>query len=268
MNFKSIITFLLFIIILSSCTSYKRMGYLKDVETLSSEQLATAGKLYTPKVMPGDLLTINVNATNPAVALPFNLPLTPVHGNGIGGMSNMVGSQAYLVDSDGNINFPVIGKLHIAGYTRTDLEKMLKEKIYPEYIISEEPIVTVRFVNYSISILGEVNRPGAYQFPSEKVNLLDALAMAGDLTIYGKRDNILLKRENADGSNKFVRLNLQDKNLVLSPYFYMQQNDVIYVEPNKAKGNSSGIGSMENMTISIVGTLVSVATLLITVFKR
>ena len=267
MNFKSIVTISLIAVHLSGCTTYKKMGYLQNVETLSHEQLADASKLYTPKVMSGDLLTINVNAINPGAALPFNLPLTPVPTNGIGGIYNTVGSQTYLVDNEGNINFPVLGKLHIAGHTRTELEKMLKDKIHPQYI-TEEPIVTVRFVNYSISILGEVNRPGLYQFPSEKVNLLDALAMAGDLTIYGKRGNVLLKRENADGSNEFVRINLQDKNLVLSPYFYMQQNDVIFVEPNKARGNSANIGSLENMTISIVGTLISVATLLVTVFRK
>ena len=267
MNFKSIITVFLIVGLLSGCTSYKKIGYLKGVETLPQEQLSEANKLYAQKIMPRDVLTINVNAINPQAALPFNLPLIPVPTNGIGGIYNTMGAQTYVVDNNGDIDFPVLGNLHIAGYTRIELEKLLKDKIYPQYI-TEEPIVTVRFVNYSVSILGEVNRPGKHYFSSDKVNLLDALAMAGDLTIYGKRDNVLLKRENADGSNEFVRINLQDKNLVLSPYFYMQQNDVIYVEPNKAKGNSSSIGSTENMTISIVGALISVATLLVTVFKK
>ena len=267
MNFKSIIVTTIIIALFSSCTSYRKIEYLKDVETLSQEQLGAASKSHNLKIMSNDLLTINVNATNPAAAVPFNLPLTPVTGNGIGGIYNTVGAQAYLVDNDGNINFPILGKLHIAGYTRTELEKMLKEKIFPQYI-TEEPIVTVRFVNYSVSVLGEVARPGVYGFSSERIDLLDVLAMAGDLTIFGKRNNVLLKRTNADGSNEFVRLNLQDKNLALSPYFYMQQNDVIYVVPNKAKGNSSSIGSTESMAISIIGTLISVATLLITVFRK
>ena len=242
------------------------MGYLKDVETLSQEQLVEASKLYTPKIMPGDILTINVNATNAGAALPFNLPLTPVPTNGVGGIYNTVGAQTYLVDSEGNVNFPVLGKLHIAGNTRTELEKILKGKIYPQYI-TEEPIVTVRFVDYTVSVLGEVARPGQFKFLSERVNLFDALAMAGDLTIFGRRDNILLKRENADGSSEFVRINLQDKNLALSPYFYMQQNDVIYVEPNKARGNSSSIGTAETITISVVGTLLTLTNILITVLK-
>ena len=267
MNFKSIITTTLVAALLSGCTSYKNIGYLREVEDLPREQLEEASKLYAPKIMSGDLLTINVNAIKPQAALPFNLPLTPVPTNGIGGLYSTMGAQTYLVGSDGSIDFPVLGNLHIAGYTRLELEKMLKDEIHPQYI-TEEPIVTVRFVNYTVSVLGEVSRPGQHQFSTERVNLLDALARAGDLTIYGKRNNVLLKRENADGSNEFVRINLQDKNLALSPYFYMQQNDVIYVEPNKARGNSSSIGSTENMTISIIGTLISVATLLITVFKK
>jgi len=218
MNFKSILLFVFTVILLSSCTSYKKLGYLKGVETLPQEKLEVASKRYVPKIMPGDLLTINVNSVKPEAALPFNLPLTPIPTNGIGGIYNTVGVQIYQVNNDGNINFPVLGKLHIAGYTRIELENFLKGQIFPQYI-TEEPIITVRFVNYSVSVLGEVLRPGLYQFPSENVNLLDALAMAGDLTIYGRRDNVLLKRVNVDGSNEFVRLNLQDKNLVLSPYF-------------------------------------------------
>ena len=268
MNPKSIIAISLSIVFLSGCTSYKNITYLKGVETLSPQQLAEASKLYAPKMMPGDILTINVNAVNTAAALPFNLPLTPVASDAATrSVTNTVGTQTYIVDTGGNISFPVLGMLHIAGYTREGLEQMLKEAIHPQYI-TEEPIVTVRFVNYRVSVLGEVVKPGTYLFPSEKVNLLDALATAGDLTIYGRRDNVLLKRENTDGSNEFVKINLQDKNLALSPYFYLQQNDVIYVEPNKARGNSSSIGSTENLTISVVSVLISVATLIVSATRR
>jgi len=266
MNFKSIIIITFFVPLFFGCNAYKKIGYLQEVETLTHEQLAAATKhLYVPKILPEDILTITVNATNSKAALPFNLPLTPVPTSGVGGIYNTVGAQTYLVDIEGNIDFPILGKLHIAGYTRAGLEQMLKNRIYPEYI-TEEPIVTVRFMNYKVIILGEVARPGQYN-SSERVNLLEALALAGDLTIYGKRDNVLLKRQKADGSNEFVRLNLQDKNLALSPYFYLQQNDVIYVEPNKTKGNNSRIGSTENLTISVMSALISFATLLITILK-
>jgi len=266
MNFKSITTVFFVAILLSSCTSYRKIGYLKGVETLPQEQLEEAKRLYTPKIMPGDLLTINVNSITPGTATAFNLPLAPLPTTGVGGLYNTVGVQTYQVNGDGSINFPVLGRLQIAGYTRSELESVLKNKIYPQYI-TEEPIVSIRFINYSVSVLGEVAKPGQYQFPSERVSILDALAMAGDMTIFGRRNNVLLKRTNADGSNEFVRLNLQDKNLVLSPYFYMQQNDVVYVEPNKARGNSSNIGATETLTIPIVAALLSLGNIIVTVLR-
>jgi polysaccharide export outer membrane protein len=265
MKRNSLSIFIIIILIFSSCSSYKKISYLNGVEQLTKEQLA----LNVPKeskILPNDLLTITVNTTNPASAVPFNLPLMPVAGDGVGGIYNTVGAQTYIVDKNGDISFPVLGKIHVGGLTRSELEEMLKNAIYPKYI-TEEPIVTTRFINYKISVLGEVNRPGLYMFATDRINLLEALATAGDLTIYGRRNSVLLKREHADGTNEYIRLDLQDKNLALSPYFYLQQNDVIYVEPNKARGNSSSIGSTENITISVVSVLVSVATLLITVFK-
>lgn len=238
---------------------------MNQVEQLTNDQLSQNIPKES-KILPNDILTITVNTVNPTAAVPFNLPLMPVAGNGIGGIYNTVGAQTYIVDKNGDIAFPVLGRVHVGGLTRSELENTLKDAIYPKYI-TEEPIVTTRFVNYKISILGEVNRPGLYTFPTDRVNLFEALAMAGDLTIYGKRDNVLLKREHADGTNQYIRLNLQDSKLALSPYFYLQQNDVLYIEPNKARGNSSSIGSTENITISVVSVMVSVATLLITVFK-
>jgi polysaccharide export outer membrane protein len=266
MKLNLLFALVLMTILFSSCNAWKKIGYLHQVEQLSSEQLSQNVPKES-KILPNDLLTITINTVgNPSAAVPFNLPLMPVPGDGIGGIYNTLGAQTYIVDNTGNIAFPVLGKIHVGGLTRSELENMLKNAIYPQYI-TEEPIVTTRFVNYKISLLGEVNRPGLYTFPTDKVNLFEALAMAGDLTIYGKRENVLLKRENANGTNEYIRLNLQDKNLALSPYFYLQQNDVLYVEPNKARGNSSSIGSMENITISVVSVMVSVATLLITVFK-
>ncbi len=266
MNFKSIITFTFIIVLLSGCNSYKKMGYLKDIESLTPEQLAKASTGFDAKIMPGDLMTIYVNTVNPSVAVPFNLPLMPIQGDGLGGIYNTVGTQAYLIDNEGNIDFPVLGKLHLAGKTRQEVEVMIKTRVYPKYI-TEEPIVTTRFVSYRVSVLGEVNRPGVHTFPTDRVSIMEAIAMAGDLTIYGKRNNVLLMRENMDGTMQYIRLDLQDKNLALSPYFYLQQNDVIYVEPNKARGNSASIGATENLTISIVSILVSVVTLVVTIFK-
>ncbi len=268
MNFKSVFIFSILVLFFSSCNSYKKMTYLKDVESLTVEQKEQIKESYVPnKIRTGDMLTIFVNVVNsPTSSLPFNLPLMPTAGTGTGTIQNTVGSQYYLVDEDGNINFPVLGKLSVKGLTRTELENMIKGKIYPKYL-TEEPIITVRYINKKISVLGEVNRPGVYAYTEDRLDLLSALALAGDLTIFGKRDNVLLRRITEDGGYEFIRLNLQDKNIVSSPYFQLQQNDVIYVEPNKSKGNSSAIGSTEGMVMSIISTLISVATLLITVFK-
>ncbi|MDL2323446.1 polysaccharide biosynthesis/export family protein [Bacteroidales bacterium OttesenSCG-928-A17] len=264
LKFTLIIT--IFTIILSSCTSYKGITYLKDVETLTPEQLTINTQNSVIKVKPGDALTITVNSIDPLAAAPFNLPFMPTSTEG-GTITNTVGSQTYIVDDQGDINFPVLGKLHVEGLERAQVENLIKEKIYPQHF-ETEPVVVVRFISTRINVIGEVNKPGPLSFNLEKVDLLTVLAAAGDLTIYGKRDNILLQRRHADGRIEYARLNLQDKNLVLSPYYYLQQNDVLYVEPNKAKGNSSSIGSTENITISVVGILVSVATLLITVFNK
>jgi len=268
MNMKLHYLFIaVFILLISSCNSYKKVGYLKGVDDLTMEQLSQNKPIDT-KIKSGDIITINVNTvSNTIAAIPFNLPLMPVVDNGIGGMQRTVGAQAYVVDPEGKIEFPVIGKISVVNKTRVEVEKFIQESIYPQYI-TEKPIVTVRYLGYQIYVLGEVNLPGVHSFSKDKVNLLEALATAGDLTIYGKRDNILLRREHSDGTSEVVRLNLQDKDLLLSPYFYLQQNDILYVEPNKAKGNSGSIGATENITISVVSILVSVATLLITVFKN
>ena len=266
MKFKSIFILFFLIAVLSSCTSYKKIGYLKDVDSLTPEQLEKIKDMGVIKVKPGDPLTITVNSTNPSAAIPFNMPFMPTPTEGSSTLTNTVGSQSYVVDREGNINFPVLGKLHVAGLTKIDVENLIKNKIYPQYI-KEEPIIMMRPIYFTVNAIGEFNRPGISGFSKERVDLLDAIATSGDLTIYGRRDNVLIKRTDADGTVHFGRLNLQDKDIILSPYFYMQQNDVIYVEPNKAKGNSASIGSTESMTISIIGTLLSVATLLITVLK-
>jgi polysaccharide export outer membrane protein len=174
------------------------------------------------------------------------------------------GLQNYIVDNAGNIEFPVLGTLHVAGLTRVQVQNLIKSKIYPQFL-KEEPVINVRFQNYKISVLGEVARPGSFTATNEQCTLFDALAMAGDLTIYGKRENVMLIREYADGSKAVYRINLQDKDLVLNPQiYYLQQNDVLIIEPNKTKARAAGIGSSETFTISIISTLISVATLIIT----
>ena len=175
--------------------------------------------------------------------------------------------QTYLVDNDGMINFPIVGQLKIGGLTKTEAEKLITEKISPYLKELEKPVVNVRMSSFSVSVLGEVDQPGTFQIEREKINVLEALAKAGDLTIYGVRNNVTLIREESDGTKSYHTLNLNDANIVSSPYYYLQQNDILYVEPNKIKAQNSTIGSMTTLWLSATSILVSVATLLVSILK-
>ena len=170
-----------------------------------------------------------------------------------------------LVDNEGKINFPVLGELKVGGLTKKEAEQLIIEKLKP--YIKETPIVTVRMVNYKISVLGEVARPGTFTINNEKVNLLEALAMAGDMTVWGLRDNVKLIREGADGKQQIITLDLNSAETILSPYYWLQQNDIVYVTPNKAKARNSDIGNSTSLWFSATSILVSLASLLVTIFK-
>ena len=200
-------------------------------------------RLYDARIMPKDLLTIVVSCTNPELAIPFNLTVASSASLAASGSSYVTTQpvlQPYLVDNDGNINFPVLGELKLGGLTKREAEQLIIDKLKP--YMKETPIVTVRMVNYKISVIGEVTRPGTFTISNEKVNLLEALAMAGDMTVYGLRDNVKLIREDANGKQQIVTLDLNKAETILSPYYWLQQNDIVYVTPNKAKARNSDIG--------------------------
>ncbi len=264
----SILAASLALFVLGSCTSYKKIPYLQSAFGLNLEMSNQETQIKVQKIMPSDQLYITVNSSTPESAIPFNLPLVPVSNmdNSRLGINNTLGMQTYLVNEQGEIEFPILGKLRISGMSKSQVQDMIKRKIYPTYL-KEPPIVTVRFVNYQVSLLGEVNRPGAYTITNDKINIMEALALAGDLTIYGRRDNVLLLRENGYGKKEAVKIDLTDKSLLLSPYYYLQQNDIIYVQPNKSRARGSNIGTAETLTISVIGTLISLTGLIITVLK-
>lgn len=256
---------LLAVIFLASCQSYKKVPYLQDAEVINqAQQLET---LYDAKIMPKDLLTIVVSCTNPELAVPFNLSVaSPLSvSSGASSLTNPPSLQQYLVDNEGKINFPVLGTLKLGGLTKSQAEQLIVEKLKP--YIKETPIVTVRMANYKISVLGEVARPGTFTISNEKVNLLEALAMAGDMTVHGVRDNVKLIRETATGKQEIITLDLNKTETILSPYYWLQQNDVIYVTPNKAKARNSDIGNSTSLWFSATSILVSLASLLVTIFK-
>lgn len=250
---------------ITGCTSYKNVPYLQNPEVVNDFDKVL--DLYDAKIMPKDLLSITINTTDPQAAAPFNLTVqTPLNA----ALTNINTTtqptlQQYLVNNKGEIDFPVIGRLKVGGLTKNEAEQMIREKLKP--YLKEEPIVTVRMANYKISVLGEVARPGSFTISNEKVNVLEALAMAGDMTIYGVRDNVKLIREDEAGKRSIINLNLNNAAIVTSPYYYLKQNDIIYVTPNETKAKNSDIGNSTTLWVSSISILVSIAGLLVNILK-
>lgn len=250
-------------LLVSGCTSYKKVPYLQNAQAI--EVAAGEIPLYDAKIMPKDLLTITVSTTDPQASVPFNLTVQSAVSQASNSLTTQPSLQQYLVNNEGEIDFPVLGRLKISGLTKNECEALIREKLIP--YLKETPIVNVRMVNYKISVLGEVKSPGTFTVSNEKVNVLEALAMAGDMTVYGVRDNVKLVRENANGERIIQTLNLNDANLIRSPYFYLQQNDILYVSPNKTVARNSDIGNSTTLWISATSILVSIASLLVTILK-
>jgi len=247
----------------TACTSYKSVPYLQNDSIVN--QVSQNPQLYDARIQPKDLLTIVVSTTQAELAVPFNLIVPTIVTAENRNLNSQPSLQSYLVDNQGYIDFPVLGKLRVVGLTKSETENLVKSKL-KDYL-KEEPVVNVRFINYKISVIGEVNKPSTFTIANEKVNVFEALAMAGDLTIYGLRNNVKLIREDQSGVKQIITLNLNDANVVLSPYYYLQQNDILYVTPNKAKAKTSDITSSTSLWVSATSILVSVASLLVTIFK-
>ena len=249
--------------LLAACQSYKKVPYLQDVEAVN--QATQQETLYDAKIMPKDLLTIVVSCTSPELAAPFNLTIASPSNLSIQYTTTQPVLQQYLVDNEGKISFPVLGALTVGGLTKKQAEQLIVDKLKP--YMKENPIVTVRMVNYKISVIGEVARPGTFTISNEKVNLLEALARAGDMTVYGLRDNVKLIREDANGKQQIVTLDLNNAETILSPYYWLQQNDIVYITPNKAKARNSDVGNSTSLWFSATSILVSVVSLLVNILK-
>ena len=248
---------------LLSCISRKEIAYFHETETaLDSAQVFNLEQMRRPQpvIKPNDQLNIIVSSSEPEAALPFNLPTASTGSISNGGM-RPVGTpqlQSYLVASDGTINFPVLGQIKVSGLSRSELAAELKKQL-SKYL--QEPVINVRLANFQISVLGEVLKPGTFPLSDEYISLPKALGLAGDLTIYGRRDNVLVMREEADGMKK-VYLDLTDNKIVNSPYYYLQQNDVVYVEPNGPQRQSASYNRNASIYISVASVLVSLAVLI------
>lgn len=249
---KNVLFVFLLAIVLNSCTSSSKITYLQDVDALKAEDKSIA---FEPILQPDDLLSIIVSAENTESTIPFNLPQIPGNNDII---NNQTAVKTYLIDNYGEIDFPVIGKVKLGGLIRREANKKLQDLI-SEYV--KNPGINLRILNFKISVLGEVSRPGTFSIQSERVTLLEAFGKAGDLTIYGKRSNILIIREN-NGVKSYHKVDITKSDFVNSPCYYLSQNDVVVVNPNQTKINASAIGPNTSVILSAISILVTVSVLL------
>ena len=239
---------LVLLVVLSSC-SKRDLVYFSDME---SSGFTNPIKNYSsPKIQPDDVLSIMVSSLSPESNVLFNNVLLPQQGS-----NNIIADKidkGYLVDKNGAINFPVIGKIVLAGLTKEEATEKMTDLIKTQV---KNPIVNVRFLNFKVTVIGEVTKPATFVTETEKVNVLEALGLAGDMTVYGKRENVLIIREK-DGVRTTARLNLNEKAVLSSPYYYLQQNDIVYVEPdNKVKNANVAPG---NRFIGIWSAIITTA---------
>ena len=252
------------VLFMDSCNTSKQVPYMQNIDSIS---LAASQYLYDARIKPKDALQITVHTTDPSVAAPFNLTVSR-HLGADGGLTAGGGVlQSYLVENDGTINFPVIGRISVVGLTKSECETLIEGKIAPYLAKTEKAVVTVRMSSFRITLLGDFARPTVVPVTTEKMSLLEAIASAGDLTLYGKRQNVLLIREDAVGKKSIHRIDLTDANFINSPYYYVQQNDIIYVEPNATKAKNSALGQSVSIWFSFISISTSVASLLVNILR-
>jgi polysaccharide export outer membrane protein len=227
MTFGNFILFCL-CLILVSCTQ-RNLTYLSDLQNQATNTEDIINNI-EPKIQPNDLLDINITSLSAESNVLFNRGVIQT-GSGANGSVSATKNEGYLVDKNGFVTFPVLGKVQLAGLTK---EEATRNLIIGLSKYARDPIVNIKFLNFKITVIGEVNHPSSFNVPSEKINILEALGLAGDMTAYGKRENVLLLREQ-DGKRTTTRVNLNSKIVLNSPYFYLRQNDIIYVEPDKVK---------------------------------
>ncbi len=257
---------------MASCSAPKKVPYLVDAETIPAEVLSQLPSSSDPVLGAGDLLNIEVTAPNMSSVAGFNKGVYIDEKGSITRLSNTnstygnnleVSTDYYLIGKDGDITFPILGEIHAAGLTKSQLAETICNMIYPKYV-KEQPKVEVRLMNFRVVVTGAVKSPGRYQSQNERMNFFEAIAMAGDLDIKGDRENILLYRTNYDGTREVHKLDIHDKNFLLSPYFNLQQNDIIYVAPNKSMANAAWqLNPGVTAAITFVGGISSLASLVI-----
>jgi len=258
---KIYILYSIIAVFLSACGSKKNLVYFSDLLDSTALQRAIL-PVAAPKIQAGDILSIQVSSLSPESNILFNSGVLPQTQQSTNNATTNVGSVAtgsgYQVDSNGDISFPVIGKIRLAGLNKEEAQQKLIEELN-HYV--KEPIVNIRYLNFKITVLGEVNRPATYTVDKDRVNVLEALGLAGDITLYGLRENVLVIREQS-GQRTMIRLNLKESEVFDSPYFYLQQNDIVYVQPSNLKDPKG------DRTFRIITTVASVATAITVILWR
>ncbi len=228
---KCTLFYFFLIAVMNSCADTKKVSYFNDVK---DSTLILSNKGIEPVIQNKDILSISVSSLSNEATIIFNAPNLPA---ATGSSNNAAQTAGYLVSQDGTIKYPLLGNLPAAGFTPKQLENNITGLLIEKKLLFD-PVITVRVLNFRVTVLGEVNRPGVINAPNEQLSILEAIGQAGDLTIYGLRDNVMLIRQ--EGENKLIkRLNLNSSALLNSPYFFLKSNDVLYVEPGKAKVSSS-----------------------------
>ena len=256
--------FILGALLLASCATNKRAAYIQQVQT----DIPTAIEQdYQIRIKPLDRLTVTINSKDPELAAPFNAASSYNSLNGLSTYSSSSNGnlQILTVDKEGKIQLPIIGEIDCDGLTRNELAKKIENTIRENGMV-HDPIVIIQFADVKFSVLGEVARPGQFSITKDRISLFDALAMAGDLTIYGQREHVALLREE-NGMRTVHYFDLKNPDILASPYFYLQQDDVVYVTPNKYKAQAGEINQNRSFYISLVSVAVSVATLLVTITR-
>lgn len=262
-NLYRLVGFALLGILLASCSAQKRVWYLQDVQPATPEQIVQNGEI---RIKPLDRLIVVVNSKDPELAVPFNSSTAMSSLSGSTTSTNSIESlQTRTVDENGCILMPIIGTVKCEGLTRNELARLIADKIVEGGYIND-PSVNVQFSDMKFSVIGEVAHPGSFEIDRDRISILDALAMAGDMTVYGMRNEVIVARE-ADGKRTIEVLDLTSKDVFSSPAFYLQQNDVVYVKPNKYKAQSAEISQNRSFYLSLVSTAISVITLTVSIIS-
>ena len=249
-------------VLFTACKSPREVVYLQDVVPLVQQSIE---QQYEVIIHADDLLSIVVNSKDPELTMPLNLPVVSYQiGGSAYGQQRVLG---YLVDSQGDIDFPILGKLHGEGLSRRQLTEMIKDRLIKENLL-KDPIVTVQFLNYKVSVMGDVARRWSFSISGDRITLLGAVSVAGDLTIYGRRDRVAVIREQ-NGQRTILFHDLRSSEIFSSPCYYLQQNDIVYVEPNKTKAAQSGINQNNSASVwlSAISVLATITSLIVTLSK-